>query len=114
MTIVFSPAQSLLASQSGANYFSVFLGRVDDVGVDGVAIVSTIAELFSARGIESEIIAARIRSPEHVIYVGMAGAHIAIVPFRNLIQMRVHPLTDIGLGNVLKDWGQAEDWVAGG
>jgi len=97
VTLVFSPAQALLASQAGANFVSVFVGRADDVGVDGVDIIRQIAELFDRRGISTQIIAASIRGPKQVIDAGMAGAHFATAPFKVLMQMMAHPLTEIGL-----------------
>jgi transaldolase len=103
-TLVFSPAQALLASQSGANFVSVFVGRADDVGVDGIAIVRQIAELFDRRGIATQIIAASIRGPKQVVDAGMAGAHFATAPFKVLMQMMAHPLTDSGLEKFMKDW----------
>jgi len=104
VTLVFSPSQALLASQAGADFVSVFVGRADDVGFDGIAIISQIAELFDRGGIGAQIIAASIRSPKHVVDAGMAGAHIATAPFKILMQMMMHPLTDIGLEKFMKDW----------
>lgn len=104
VTLVFSPAQALLASQAGANFVSVFVGRADDVGFDGISIVRPIAELFDRRSVGTEIIAASICGPKHAVDAGMAGAHIATAPFKVLMQMMMHPLTDIGLENFMKDW----------
>lgn len=104
VTLVFSPAQALLASQAGADFVSVFVGRADDVGFDGIAIIRQIAGLFDRGGIRAQIIAASIRSPKHVVDAGMAGAHIATAPFKILMQMMMHPLTDIGLEKFMKDW----------
>ena len=105
-TLVFSPAQALLASQAGANFVSVFVGRADDVGVDGIDIIRQIAELFDRRGITTEIIAASIRGPKQVVDAGMAGAHYATAPFKVLMQMMMNPLTDIGLAKFMKDWSE--------
>jgi transaldolase len=105
-TLVFSPAQALLASQAGANFVSVFVGRADDVGVDGVDIIRQISELFERHGIRTEIIAASIRGPKQVIDAGMAGAHYATAPFKVLMQMMMHPLTDTGLEKFMKDWSE--------
>jgi len=108
VTLVFSPAQALLASQAGAQFVSVFVGRADDVGVDGIAIIRQIADLFDRHDIATQIIAASIRGPKQVIDAGMAGAHYATAPFNVLMQMMMNPLTDIGLQRFLKDWkGQA-------
>ncbi len=106
VTLVFSPAQALLASQAGANFVSVFVGRADDVGVDGVDIIRQIAQLFDRRGIGTQIIAASIRGPKQVVDAGMAGAHFATAPFKVLMQMMVHPLTESGLQKFMKDWSE--------
>ena len=106
MTLVFSPAQALLASQAGANYVSVFVGRADDVGFDGVAIIRQIADLFERCRDSTQIIAASIRGPKQVLDAGMAGAHFATAPFKVLMQMMEHPLTDIGLEKFMKDWSE--------
>lgn len=106
VTLVFSPAQALLATQSGANFVSVFVGRADDVCMDGISIVRQIAELFDRRGVGTQIIAASIRGPKQVVDAGMAGAHIATAPFKILMQMMAHPLTDIGLEKFMKDWSE--------
>ncbi|HEY9593933.1 MAG TPA: fructose-6-phosphate aldolase [Spirochaetia bacterium] len=104
VTLVFSPAQALLASQAGAHFVSVFVGRADDVGVDGVEIIRQIADLFDRRGLSTQIIAASIRGPKQVVDAGMAGAHFTTAPFKVLMQMMTHPLTDIGLAKFMKDW----------
>lgn len=106
VTLVFSPAQALLASQAGAGFVSVFIGRADDVGFDGIAIVRQIAELFDRGGISTQIIGASIRSPKHVVDAGIAGAHIVTAPFKILMQMMMHPLTDSGLEKFMKDWSE--------
>ena len=104
VTLVFSPAQALLASQAGANFVSVFVGRADDVGVDGIGIVRQIAELFDRSHAGTQIIAASIRSPKHVVDAGIAGAHFVTAPYKVLMQMMMHPLTDLGLEKFMKDW----------
>ncbi len=106
VTLVFSPAQALLASQAGASFVSVFVGRADDVGFDGVAIIRQIAELFDRHGDTTQIIAASIRSPKQVLDAGIAGAHFATAPLKILMQMMLHPLTDIGLEKFMKDWSE--------
>ncbi|NMB40504.1 MAG: fructose-6-phosphate aldolase [Firmicutes bacterium] len=108
VTLVFSVNQALLAAHAGAAYVSPFIGRLDDIGWDGVALVKEIVEVFSRQKItETKIIAASIRHPRHVHEVAAAGAHIATVPFRVLKQMAGHPLTDMGLERFLSDWGRA-------
>ncbi|MGO0123413.1 fructose-6-phosphate aldolase [Desulfothermobacter acidiphilus] len=104
VTLVFSTNQALLASLAGASYVSPFVGRLDDIGQDGMALVAEIAEVFSLHGLPTEIIAASIRHPMHVVAAARAGAHIATVPFRVLEQMVRHPLTDIGIERFLADW----------
>ncbi len=104
VTLIFSAAQALLAARAGATYVSPFLGRLDDIGAEGMQLVRDIAEIFDIHGIETEIIAASVRSPLHVVDAAKAGAHIATVPYNVIIQMTKHPLTDNGIQRFLKDW----------
>lgn len=104
VTLVFSAAQALLAARAGATYVSPFLGRVDDISWEGMTLVRDIAEIFKVHGIPTEIIAASIRSPLHVTEAAKAGAHIATVPYKVILQMIEHPLTKIGVERFLKDW----------
>lgn len=104
VTLIFSAAQALLAARAGATYVSPFLGRLDDIGATGMDLVADIAEIFEVHGIETEIIAASVRNPLHVIDAAKAGAHIATVPYNVIIQMTKHPLTDKGIERFLKDW----------
>lgn len=104
VTLVFSFNQALLAAKAGAAYISPFLGRLDDLGHDGVGLVAEIARIFSIYSLESEIIAASIRHPLHVVDVASAGADIATIPFSVLKQMFKHPLTDLGVERFLADW----------
>jgi len=104
VTLIFSAAQALLAARAGASYVSPFVGRLDDVGSDGLLLVEEIADIFSIHGIKTEIIAASVRSPIHVIQAAKAGANIATVPFSVIVQMTKHPLTDAGIARFLKDW----------
>ena len=104
VTLIFSAAQALLAARAGATYVSPFLGRLDDVGTEGMQLVRDIAEIFDIHGIETEIIAASVRSPLHVVDAAKAGAHIATVPYNVIVQMTKHPLTDNGIQRFLKDW----------
>ncbi len=107
VTLVFSVNQALLAARAGAAYISPFIGRVDDIGWDGVGLVEEMVDVFEVQGLESRIIAASIRHPRHVHEVAAAGAHIATVPFSVLQQMAVHPLTDRGIEKFLADWGKS-------
>ena len=104
VTLIFSAAQALLAAKAGATYVSPFVGRVDDIDWDGVQLVADIADIFAIYGIESEIIAASIRTSVHVTECAKVGADIATVPYKVIEQMIKHPLTDIGIARFLKDW----------
>jgi len=104
VTLIFSAAQALLAARAGATYVSPFLGRLEDIGSDGLNLIEEIAEIFDIHGIATEIIAASIRSPIHVLQVARLGAHIATVPYATLVQMVNHPLTDMGIERFLEDW----------
>jgi len=104
VTLVFSPNQALLAAKSGANYVSPFIGRLDDIGNEGIYVVKDIVDIFTLHGINTNVIAASIRHPVHVIEAAKAGAHIATIPYNVFVQMLSHPLTDIGIDKFLKDW----------
>lgn len=104
VTLIFNAAQALLAAKAGATYVSPFVGRVDDTGWDGISLISEIAEIFDIHGIESEIISASIRTVNHAIESAKAGADIATIPYRVILQMIDHPLTTAGIARFLKDW----------
>lgn len=104
VTLIFSAAQAILAARAGASYVSPFLGRLDDISWDGTNLVSDIADIFNIHGIQTEIIAASIRSPLHVVDVAKLGADIATVPYKVILQMIEHPLTKSGIERFLKDW----------
>ena len=104
VTLVFSCAQALLAARAGATYVSPFLGRLDDISMPGIDLISDIMEIFQIHGIETEIIAASVRNPIHVIDCAKAGADIATVPYKVLLQMTGHPLTDQGIEKFKKDY----------
>lgn len=104
VTLIFSANQALMAARAGASYVSPFLGRLDDIGQDGLELISQIAEIFDVHGIESEIIAASIRHPMHLTESALRGAHIATVPYKVLMQLFKHPLTDQGIEKFLADW----------
>lgn len=106
VTLIFNANQALLAARAGASYVSPFLGRLDDIGHDGMTLVSTISEIFEKHNIHSEIIAASIRHPLHVIDAALNGAHIATIPFKVLEQLVKHPLTDQGIEKFLADWNK--------
>lgn len=104
VTLIFSAAQALLAARAGATFVSPFLGRLDDIDSVGMELVEDIAEIFSIHGIKTEIIAASIRSPLHVTDAARSGAHIATIPYKIILQMIKHPLTDAGIEKFMKDW----------
>lgn len=104
MTLVFSANQALLASSAGATYVSCFMGRLDDISVDSTTVVREIVDAFRAGGVTSQVIAASIRHPEHVVIAAKLGCEIATVPAKVLRQMLDHPLTDAGAERFRKDW----------
>ncbi len=106
LTLCFSANQALLAARAGASYVSPFVGRLDDIGEDGMALVADIVDIFADYDIDTEVIAASIRGPLHCIAAAKAGADIATVPYKVLMQMIQHPLTDIGIERFLSDWRQ--------
>lgn len=107
MTLVFSPAQALLAAKAGATYISVFVGRVDDVSSEGMRTIEDAVQMVENYGFESEVLVASIRHPMHVVEAIRLGAHIATMPFKVMEQLFQHPLTDIGLQRFLDDWNKA-------
>lgn len=104
VTLVFTANQALMAARAGATYVSPFLGRLDDIGHDGLSLISEISEIFNLHGIDAKIIAASIRHPVHVTEAALRGAHIATLPFKVLKQLVQHPLTDRGIEKFLADW----------
>jgi len=107
VTLIFSATQALLAANAGATYVSPFLGRIDDISMDGMELVRNIADIFAIHGIETEIIAASVRNPIHVIQAAQAGADISTIPYSLVLQMIKHPLTDQGLEKFKADWATA-------
>lgn len=104
MTLCFSVNQALLAALAGAAYISPFVGRLDDIGDDGMKLVEDIVTVFQTYNFNTEVIAASIRHPRHCVQAAMAGAHIATIPYAVLLQMSQHPLTTIGISRFLADW----------
>ena len=104
VTLIFSAAQALLAARAGATYVSPFLGRLDDISMPGIDLINEITEIFMMHDIQTEIIAASIRNPIHVIDCAKAGADIATVPYKVLEQMTKHPLTDQGIAKFQTDY----------
>ena len=107
-TLCFSLNQALLGALAGAAYISPFVGRLDDIGHDGMELVRDIVDVFEYYGLATEVIAASIRHPLHCMTAAKAGAHIATVPYNVLMQMIRHPLTDIGIARFLNDWQAAQ------
>lgn len=107
VTLIFSPQQALLASKAGANYVSPFMGRLDDIGTSSSQVVSDIAEIFKVYNIDTEIIAASIRNPIHILDCAKAGASIATIPYKIIIDMIRHPLTDKGITKFLEDYNNS-------
>lgn len=104
VTLVFSAAQALLAARAGATYVSPFLGRLDDISMPGINLIEEITEIFQMHDIQTQIIAASIRNPIHVIDCARAGADIATVPYKVIEQMTKHPLTDAGIAKFQADY----------
>lgn len=107
VTLIFSANQALLAARAGATYVSPFVGRLDDISYDGIQLIKDIAEIFAIHNIDTEIISASIRHPMHIFQSALAGAHIATVPYKVLLQSLNHPLTDAGIKRFLEDWKNA-------
>ncbi len=108
VTLIFSAAQALLAANAGATYVSPFLGRLDDIGMEGMNLIEEIVDIFDAQAIETEIIAASIRNPIHVTAAARLGCDIATIPMSVIKQMINHPLTNSGIERFLKDWEGVE------
>lgn len=103
VTLLFTANQALIAANAGATYVSLFMGRLDDIGTDSLVALQDTCEIWDTQGLDSQIIAASIRTPIHLLECAKAGAHIATVPYKVLMQSMKHPLTDAGLEAFLKD-----------
>lgn len=108
-TLIFSANQALLAASAGATFVSPFVGRLDDIGNDGIRILAEIVEIYEYYGMLTEVISASIRTAQHVVDSALAGAHIATVPYDVLRKMVSHPLTDAGIERFLADWEKIKD-----
>ena len=104
VTLCFSAAQALLAAKAGASYISPFIGRLDDVATDGMKLIRDIVQIYDNYGFETEVLAASIRHPMHIVDCALAGADVATIPFKVIQQLVKHPLTDKGLEGFLSDW----------
>ena len=109
VTLVFSPLQALLAAKAGATFVSPFVGRLDDIGHDGMELVAQIVQIYDNYGFDTEIIVASIRHPQHVLQAAIMGADIATIPFKVIKQLAKHPLTDVGIERFLEDWAKVPD-----
>jgi transaldolase len=105
-TLVFSPAQALLAAKAGSRFVSPFIGRLDDISQEGMDLIGEILSIYENYDLRTEVIVASIRHPRHVIEAALLGAPIVTVPFAVMDKLLAHPLTDIGIDKFLKDWGQ--------
>lgn len=104
VTLCFSAAQALLAAKAGATYISPFVGRLDDVGQDGMELIEQVVEIYDNYGFDTEVLVASVRNPMHVQTAAILGAHVVTLPFKTLSQLYRHPLTDRGLDQFLADW----------
>lgn len=104
VTLIFSANQALMAARAGATYVSPFLGRLDDISMNGLGLIEEIVQIFEMHWIETEIISASIRNPIHVLEAAKAGSHISTIPYNVIVSLISHPLTDQGIEKFLKDW----------
>lgn len=111
-TLCFSPTQALVAAKAGANYISPFIGRIDDVSTDGLVLIEQIVTIYRNYGYETEVLAASIRHPMHVVHAAQMGADVATMPLAVIKKLIKHPLTDIGLERFLADWKAYQESVA--
>ena len=102
-TLVFSAGQAILAAKAGATYLSPFVGRVDDINWDGIELIAQIANIYAIQGFDTQILAASIRNPLHIIKCAEAGAHVCTCPLDSILGLLKHPLTDIGLAKFIED-----------
>ena len=109
ITLVFSPSQALIVAKAGAYFVSPFLGRLDDISQDGLALLREILEIYRAYNFQTQVLAASLRHPLHVVEAARMGAHIGTMPYKVFEQLFKHPLTDRGLDAFLKDWEKASE-----
>ena len=109
VTLIFSANQAVLAAKAGAKYVSPFIGRLDDIGQDGMDLIKTILEIFGHYNFGTQVLVASVRHPVHVVESARLGAHVVTLPPKVLDKMLKHPLTDIGLDNFLADWKRLQD-----
>lgn len=104
VTLCFSAAQALLAAKAGASYISPFVGRLDDIGQNGMALIADIVQIYDNYNFDTEVLVASVRHPMHIVESALLGAHVATIPFKVIQQLVKHPLTDKGLEGFLSDW----------
>ena len=109
LTLCFSPAQALLVAKAGATYVSPFVGRLDDIGHDGMQLIREIVQIYDAYEFATQVLVASVRHPQHVVEAALAGADVSTVPFKVLEQLFHHPLTEIGIQRFLADFRAAKD-----
>jgi transaldolase len=107
MTLCFSPTQALIVAKAGATYVSPFVGRLDDISANGMTAVREIVQIYNNYGFKTQVLAASLRHPMHIVEAALAGAHVGTMPFKVLEMLFHHPLTDIGLEKFSKDWEKA-------
>ncbi len=111
VTLCFSPSQALLAAKAGATFISPFVGRLDDVSQDGMQLVQEIVQIYTNYGYPTQVLAASLRHPQHIVQAALMGAHVGTMPFTVMKQLFNHPLTDIGLKKFLADWDKVKEQV---
>ncbi|MCX6168831.1 MAG: fructose-6-phosphate aldolase [Ignavibacteriales bacterium] len=104
VTLCFSPSQALLAAKAGATYISPFVGRLDDISIDGMALVQQIIQIYENYNFKTQVLVASVRHPLHLVDAALMGAHVATMPFDVIEKLFKHPLTDLGLEKFLSDW----------
>lgn len=112
VTLCFSASQALLAAKAGAAFISPFVGRLDDVSMDGMALISEICTIYSNYGYETEVLVASVRNPMHIVESAKMGAEVATIPYKVMKQLIAHPLTDSGLAAFVKDWAATGQTIA--
>jgi transaldolase len=108
MTLCFQPLQAMMAAKAGAFLISPFVGRIDDIGADGMELIQQIRQIYDNYGFDTKVLVASVRHPQHMVQSALLGADVATVPFKVIKQMMSHPLTDIGLEKFLADWAKQQ------
>lgn len=106
MTLIFQPVQAIMCAKAGATFVSPFVGRLDDIGEDGMGMVENTVDIFNNYGFKTEVLVASVRSPTHVVRAGLCGAHVCTIPFNVISQLLKHPLTDVGNAKFIADFAK--------